>query len=242
MHRSFVVVLAIAFTAAGLAAGDREVRVELSDDFQTVTAFAPDGAVAFTYTIENWRAWADEHLADALGSPVTIGDVEMPASTFHTFGFAEMTPDGRRVLLVATTYAMLTTASVLTYLDPDTLDLEVVAEPAYGDVEALAWSPGGRFVAYSLGSARAFGDGLRVDDLEARRRVLELDAHAVLASAAGSALGAVVDAYGWFPAFRDLAWSDDGALAFTTHDPAVGAEEGELRWRFDVGSGELRVE
>ena len=241
MHRLWVVLLVIVFTAAALAGGDRLLRLELSEDFQTVTAFAPDGAVAFTYTIEDWRAWAEEHLDAALGEPLTIGDVEMPASTFYAFGFAEMAPDGR-VLVVATTYAMLTTASVLTYLDPDTLELEVVAEPAYGDVEALAWSPDGRFVAYSLGSARAFGDGLHVDDLEQRRRLLDLDARSALASAAGSALGAVVDGFGWFPAFRDLAWDDDGALVFATHDPAAGAEEGELRWRFDVGSGELRVD
>ena len=193
MHRVWVVLLAIAFTAAALAAGDRLQRVELSDDFQTVTAFAPDGAVAFSYTIEDWRAWAEEHLDAALGGPVTIGDVAMQASTFYAFGFAEMAPDGR-------------------------------------------------FVAYSLGSAHAFGDGLHVDDLEQRRRVLDLDAHAALASGVGTALGAVVDGFGWFPAFRELAWDDDGALAFATHDPAAGAEEGELRWRFDVGSGELRVD
>lgn len=241
MHRVGFVLLAIALTAAALAAGDRPQRVELSDDFQTVTAFAPDGAVAFTYTIEDWRAWAEERLDAALGGPVTIGDVEMPASTFYAFGFAEMAPDGR-VLVVATTYAMLTTASVLTYLDPDTLELEVVAEPAYGDVEALTWSPDGRFMAYALGSARAFGDGLHVDDLEERRRVLELGAHSALASAAGAALDAVVDGFEWFPAFRDLAWGDDGTLAFATHDPAAGAEEGVLRWRFGVVSGELRVE
>lgn len=241
VHRVGFVLLAIALTAAALAADGRPQRVELSDDFQTVTAFAPDGVAAFSYSIEAWRAWAEEHLDAALGRPVAIGDVELPASTFYAFGFAEMAPDGR-VLLVATTYAMLTTASVLTYLDPDTMALEVVAEPAYGDVEALAWSPDGRFVAYSLGSARAFGDGLHVDDLEERRRVLDLDARSVLASAAGAALGAVVDGFGWFPVFRDLAWDDDGALAFVTHDPAAGAEEGELRWWFDIGSGELRVD
>ena len=199
-----VLLLAIALVATALAAGDGVQRVELTDDFQTVTAVAPDGDIAFAYSIEDWGARAGEHLAAAHGGPVTIGDVEMPVSTFYACGFAEMAPDGR-VLVVATTYAMLTTASVLTYLDPDTLELEVVAEPAYGDVEALIWSPDGRFVAYSLGSARAFGDGLHVDDLEERRRVLELDAHAALASAAGGALDAVVDGFGWFPAFRDLA-------------------------------------
>jgi hypothetical protein len=228
--------------AAAFAAGDHVQRVELSDDFQAVTVFAPDGAVLLTYAIAAWRAWAEEHLEEALGGPVTVGEVELPASTFYAFGHAEVTTDGTRVLLVATTYAMLTTASVLTLLDPASLALEVVADVAYGDVESTAWSADGRLLAFALGSARASGDGLNVDDLASRRRILELDARSALASDAGAALGAVVDGFEWFPAFRDVAWADDGALVFVTNDPAAGPEEGELRWRFDPGSGELRVE
>lgn len=87
------------------------------------------GAGAFTFSIEDWHACAEDHRGAALGEPLTIGDAVMPASTFYAFGFAEMAPDGR-VLVVATTYAMLTTTSVLTYMDPDTCELEVVAEPA----------------------------------------------------------------------------------------------------------------
>jgi hypothetical protein len=234
--------LACLCVAAAFAAGDHVQRIELSDDFQAVTVFAPDGAAPFTYAIADWRAWAEEHLEAALGGPVTVGDVELPPSTFYAFGHAEVIPGGARVLLVATTYAMLTTASVLTLLDPATLALEVVAEVAYGDVDTTAWSADGRFLAYTLGSARASGDGLHVDDLASLRRILELDARSALASDAGAALGAVVDGSEWLPAFRELAWGSDGALVFVTNDPAAGAEEGGLRWRFEPGSGELRVE
>ena len=113
---------------------------------------------------------------------------------------------------------------------------------AYGDVEELAWSPDGRFVAYTLGSARAGGDGLHVDDLKERLRLLEFDAHAAPATDAGASLGAVVDGFGWFPGFRDLVWHDDGLLTFVSHDPSLGFEEGEVRWRFDRARGEPTVD
>ncbi len=231
--------LVYALAAASLAAGDLVQRVELAEDWQSVAIVAPDGAVQFTFSIEAWRAWAADHLEAALGGPVTIGDAELPPSTFHGFGFAGVAPDGR-VLLAATTYAMATTASVLTLLDPATRELEVVSDVAYGDVEEVAWSPDGRFVAFTLGTARASGDGLLVDDVVERRRELELNGQQALASDAG--LGTVVDAFEWFPGFRDLAWGSDGTLAFVTHDPAVGAEEGVLRWRYDPATGDLRVD
>ncbi len=188
-----VILLASALTAAAVAEGDPLVQVDLGDDFTQVLGVGPDGSTQFTYAIDAWRAWAVEHLDAALGGPVTIGDAELDVSTFQTFGFADLAPDGERVLLVATSYAMLTTASVFTLLDLATGELAVVAEPAYGDVESLVWSPDGRYVAYALGSARAFGDGLHVDDLIDGRRLLELDAHAALATEVGASLGALVD-------------------------------------------------
>ena len=245
LRRAAIVLFAAAVVAAGavaVAADDGLARVVLADDFASVTGYAPDGAEAFRFTIEAWRAWAVDHLAAGLGGPVTIGGVELEVSTFQSFGFADVVPGGRRALLVATTYAMLTTASVFTVLDPRTGDVAIVADVAYGDVEELAWSPDGRFVAYTLGSARAGGDALHVDDLKERLRVLELDAHAALATDAGDSLEAVVDGFGWFPGFRGLAWHDDGSLTFVSHDPSLGFEEGEVRWRFDRARGEPTVD
>ena len=237
-----VILLTCALATAAVAAGDHLARVELSDDVTEVLGIGSDGEVAFTYAIDAWRAWADEHLAAALGGPVTIGDVELDVSTYHAFGFADLAPDGEQVLVVATTYAMLTTASVFTLLDLASGELAVVAEPAYGDVESLVWNPDGRYVAYTLGSARAFGDGLHVDDLIDGQRLLELDAHAALATEAGASLGAVVDGFGWFPGFREPTWEEGGELRFLSHDPAAGFEEGAVRWRFDLASGALWVD
>lgn len=245
LRRAATVLFASAILMAGagaFAADDGVASVALADDFASVTGFAPDGTEAFRFTIEDWRAWAQEHLVAGLGGPVTIGGVELEVSTFQSFGFAEVAPGGRRALLVATTYAMLTTASVFTLLDPGTGDVAIVAEVAYGEVEAFAWSPDGRYVAYTLGSARANGDGLHVDDVKEGNRLLEFDAHAALATDAGASLTAVVDGFEWFPGFRDLVWHDDGVLTFVSHDPALGFEVGEVRWRFDLGDSVLTVD
>jgi len=244
-HHAGVAVVALAWSATFAAGGAVPTVVDVAEDHQAVRVYGEDGTPAFMLTIHDWRAWAEEHLADALGGPVTIGDVEMEPETFHGFAVAGLAPDGRRLLVVATTYAMLTTASVLTVVDPATATLTAVADVAFGDVEALTWSPDGRYVAYALASARAFGDGLRIDDLETLRPVLELDARSALASEALADSGAAtasVDAFAWLPAFRDLTWDEDATLTFRSHDPALGPEAGVLVWRFEATSGALEVE
>ncbi len=232
------------FASFAMAAGpgDAPLRVSLSDDGMTVTGLAADGALVFTFTMDDWRAWASEHLEARLGGPVMIGDVEMAPSTFYAFGAAAVSPDGTRVLLAATTYAMLTTASVVTLLDPVDLTLEVVAEPAYGDLEEVVWSPDARFVAYTLGSARASGDGLRIDDLLDMRPAFELTGPELLARGQTPDGAAVPSPYDWFPGFRDIRWLTPDSLAFVSFELALPAEVGAVRWSITVDGGDLRTD
>ena len=234
----------VLFTSLALAAGpsDAPLRVSLSDDWMTVTGFDADGVAVFTFTMDDWRAWATEHLEARLGGPVMIGDVEMAPSTFYAFGAASASPDGSRVLLAATTYAMLTTASVVTVLDPTDLTLEVVAEPAYGDLEEVVWSPDARYVAYTLGSARASGDGLRIDDLLDMRPEFELTGRALLARGQAPGADAVPSPYEWVPGFRDLLWVAPDRLAFTSFEVALPAEVGAVRWSITVDGADLRMD
>ena len=239
---TWIAVVALAWGAVFAAGSEAIHHVRIGDEHRLVAAVGYDGTDAFTLTIDEWIGWAESHLEDALGGPVRIGEVEMPPESFHGFAVAGLAPDGRRMLVVPTTYAMLTTVSVPTVVDPVAGTLAAVATPAFGDVETLVWSPDGSAVAYALGSARAFGDGLRVDDLEALRPLLELDARTALASDALAVHAVTVDAFEWLPAFRDLVWHDDGTLTFVSHDPALGAEAGDLRWRFDPVGEVLTIE
>ena len=207
-----------------------------------VRGVASDGSTAFVYTLDDWRAWAVEHLEASLGGPVRIADQAMPPDSFHGFGAAALAPDGERLFLAAGTYAVLTTASVVGVLDTESLGFEAVREPAHGDVGEVAWSPDGRYVAYTLDSARAHGDGLRVDDMRALEVVRSVAGVELLEVAAASGFAVDTDARGWLPEIADLDWSGAAELTFTTADP-VGEEEEEatVRWRIDADGDALRL-
>lgn len=207
-----------------------------------VRGVARDGSTAFVYTLDDWRAWAVEQLEASLGGPVRIADQAMPPDTFHGFGAAALAPDGERLFLAAGTYAVLTTASVVGVLDVRSLDFEAVGEPALGDVGEVAWSPDGRFVAYTLDSARAHGDGLRVDDMRALSVVRAVAGEDLLEVASASGLAVETDARAWLPEIEGLDWSGAAELTFTTADPVDEAAGATVRWRIDADGDALRLE
>jgi hypothetical protein len=169
-------------------------------------------------------------LADALGDLPAIGDQPLTPDRFDRFGAAAASPTGDQVLFSAPAYAMLTTVSVLGLLDPSGPTVEALVPPARGDVETISWSPDGRYVATVLGTARGQGDRLRIDDIQAERRVGVWTGEDVLQAAERSGQDAVDDASAWTPDFRDLTWSDGSeGLSFTISDPADPEAERAVR-------------
>ncbi len=139
-------------------------------------------------------------------------------------------------------YAMLTTVSLIGLLDPVDLTIDVLAPPAAGDVERFVWSPDGRYVATVLGTARAEGDRLRIDDVSAGRRVGAWTGGDVLDAAARAGQGVVEDPSAWTPRFRDLTWSEGGErLAFATADPLHSDGEGVAHGWATPGEAALEV-
>ena len=221
---------------------ERIERIDRDEGGGAVRGVAPDGRAEFVYTLEDWRAWAEEHLEASLGGPVRIADQAMPPDTFHGFGAAALAPDGERLFLAAGTYAVLTTASVVGVLDVRSLDFEAVGEPALGDVGEVAWSPDGRYVAYTLDSARAHGDGLRVDDMRALEVVRSVAGEDLLEAAAARGLAVETDARAWLPEVEGLDWTGAAELTFTTADPVDEAAGATVRWRIDAHGAALRLE
>ncbi|MBA2668093.1 MAG: hypothetical protein H0U69_13775 [Trueperaceae bacterium] len=206
--------------------------IATADEGATLRGERDDDSTAFTVTIDAWRTWADEHLVEALGEAVRIGDQEMPPVTFDRFGVARLAPDGARVAFTATAYAVLTTVSLLMLLDLTDGSLEVVRQPMFGGVGAMVWSPGGRYVALVLDGARASGDALRIDDTRERRRERSVSTADVLAAASAGH----IDARQWLPGFRDPRWVDEHRLLITTNDPACSDDSGSVRWIVTVGA------
>lgn len=191
---------------------------------------AADGTVAFTFDVTEWRSWADDHLADALGDLPTIADQTLTPERFDRFGAAAASPRGEHVLFSAPAYAMLTTVSVLGLLDTRDLTIEVLVPPGQGDVETIVWSPDGRYAATVFGTARAQGDRLRIDDVQAGRRVGVWTGEDVLQAAERSGQDGIDDASAWTPSFRDLTWREGSeGLSFTISDPADPAAGGAIR-------------
>jgi hypothetical protein len=144
-------------SAPARAAADDEGRlatVTMGDDRTTLRGAGPERTPAFEFTLETWQAWAEAHLEERLGALVRIGEQAMPPSTFDMFGAAAPSPDGTRVAFTVNAYPMLTTVSIVTVLDPFTMELDAVSEPAFGGVDEIVWSPGGTLVAYTLHGAR----------------------------------------------------------------------------------------
>lgn len=216
-------------------------RVDLSDDGKSLRVIDSGGDSLFEYSIEEWRRWAEENLSSAIGGPVRIGEQEMSPAAFDRLGAAVLSPRGERVALTTSTYAILTTVSVVGILDLDDGTFEIVSEPAFGSVEEMVWSSGGEFIAYSLGTARAQGDRLRIDNVASLVPAVSLEGEDLLEAATDEGQIVASDPRQWQPAFRNLSWSESGRLHFESND--VGSEDGgAMRWSISSEHGGLKIE
>ena len=213
-------------------------RAELARDRDVIRVVAATGEPLLRYTLPEWRRWAEANLTRALGGPVMIGENERPPSTFDGFGAARLSPAQDRLAFSATTYAMLTTVSVVHLLDLEEQDLSVVRDPPFGSVRGFHWSPDGHYLAYALGTARADGDRLRIDDARRLEPAVELDGQKLIEAARRSGREVAAEARQWLPQVRQLEWSESGRLLFTTDEFDGG---GELRWSVDPATGSLAL-
>lgn len=234
-----------------------EARATVSDDGRSVVVHAADGS--WSYSIDEWRAWAQESLSAQVATPLAIGPRQVGADDFERFGAAVVDPVTGDLFVSVTTYAMLTTLSLVGVLEPATATdpaVMLMPEPRMGDVEEPVWAPHARTVAYALGTARGRGQSLHLDDLGGRRGILTLtrqDLHrAWLAHELPLTYGHLPeDPDAYQPAFRDLAWDAAGArLSFTVDAPGSGWDDADpdaadaeaWRWSVRADGSSLRPE
>ncbi len=221
----------------------RYKAVEMAEDHKSFTVEYSRGDSTRIYTIDEWRSDVKPRWSEWFPDPVTIGDIEQPPERFDLFGGATVSPEGDKLFFTTTTYAMATTMSVFGILIPGTGELKMMDIARHGSMEDDVWSPDGRYLAYTMGSARAQGDFLKIDDLDRLEQIIYLSQDEIIEalknedpdyhSGSGNA-----DRMFLMPRFRDLEWKSENVLRFTTNKYDQGDET--VNWEFDVSDRSLK--
>lgn len=237
----FAPLLALALAAGGDPSA--AVHAQIRDDARVLRLRDATGRTLHAWTVDAWQAWAAPRWEQLLDEPPRIGQRPLRARDFDRFGFARVAPDGERVAFSVTSYAMLTTLSLVGTLDLDDGEIRMVRRAKHGTVEAPTFAPDGRHLAYALGTARAGGESVRVDDLIALEEVARVDGEDLL-DAAGRV--AAPEGPPYLPHLRDLAWAAPAVLTFASDPPGSRSHPDRaapeaVRWRLPLqGEGTLR--
>ncbi len=178
----------------------------------------------FSITLEELQIWMRENW-DVFEEPPEVALRPVEPENFSFFdASATISPDSEKLAFSVHDYSALTTLSFVLVADIESGDLSVVKDPVRGSIERFIWSADSKLVAYVLGTARAGGDFLSVDDTEELEKRFTLSENEIL-----EAIGTEYEnGDGFMPGFRELEWKDD-RLHFTTDSPhGVG-----IRWSID---------
>ncbi len=195
-----------------------------------------NGEEIYLLTIDELTEWADENW-DAFEEPPTVAMREIDPTSFGFFDrAASISPDGKKIAFSVSDYSAATTTAILIIADLQTEQLNFVTDPAQGSIEVFNWSEDGSYLGYTLGTARAGGDGLRVDDVANLEKSFSLT---------GEDLFEVIDpedetleSHQFMPVFNNLEW-DGEDLLFTSGHPET---EEDVHWRIGADGEGLVVE
>ncbi len=186
----------------------------------------------FSMTIDELNQWTTDNWDQFEETPqVGMRDIEP-----DNFGFfdraASISPDNRQLIFSVSDYAVATTTSLPILVDLESEEMEFIRTPARGSVEEYAWNDDSSKIAYTLGTARAGGDFLRVDDLSAVDIAFELEGDDLIVQ-----LESDLDPTEFMPVFAQLNWSGD-QLEFETEDPE---SDDRLEWVIDSDGENLSI-
>jgi len=210
---------------------------EIVEDGERMIVFDGEGEMVFEYSILEWQQWAQSNLENALTEPVVIGDQEMGPERFDRFNAVAVSPEGDRVAFTVSTYAILTTVSLIGIVEVESQDIAMVRDSAFGGVREMLWSPDGHLIAYPLDTARSTGDHLRVDDIETLAKRWQFSGGDI--AEVFERENIELSAEEFLPFFGDLQWREAGErLEFTT---LASDQEGRAEWLVNVSTGQLEL-
>ncbi len=205
---------------------------------QEIRVVDEEGNIVYQLAIDELVEWIENNW-DIFEETPEVGGREVDPSNFGFFDrFASVSPDKKKLVFSVHDYAVATMTSFVIVADLDSGELSMVNEPARGSIEGFVWSGDSEAVAYSLGTGRAAGDFLSVDDVVNMEKKFTLSEEDILELIDYDE--ELVEVGQFTPFFRDLEWRDYShgySLQFTSDDP----DNGSLEWLIERdGSGLIR--
>jgi hypothetical protein len=209
------------------------IEVNLSPDFKTIQV-KKEGQLFYIYTIEQWQEWAKKNWSTLKLKPIIMGELGVigdEPEDFVQFNSASLSLDKIKIAFaISSKEIALSTFSITGVLNLETKEVTIIPNILGGSVEKIIWSPNSTHFAYTIGTARAEGDKLSLDDVLNKKNNFVLDGERI-----GTILGETSPVH-FIPQFRDLRWSFNGEkLYFKTNGKG---SSGETEWVIDVdGTG-----
>ncbi len=218
---------------------EMDLRVEFIPEegieSQEIRVVSKEDEVMFQLTIDELNQWTQENW-DIFEEEPEVGGREVDPGGFGFFDrAASISPNNRKMIFSVSDYAVATTVSFVIVADIESGEMGMINKPVPGSIEDFSWTEDSEMVAYSLGTARAAGDFLSVDnvvDLEREFMLSEEELLEVL-----DPEEEMVEVGQFMPVFQDLEWSE-GRFYFTTEHP----EEDRTDWSVDKEGVDLRLE
>ena len=195
---------------------EREIEFVAEEDQEAQEIkVSEEGEEVFSLTIDELNQWTADNW-DHFEEPPQVGGRDVEPDNFGFFDrAASISPDNSRLVFSVHDYAVATTTAVVIVADLETGDMEMMDKATRGTPEEYAWSEDSSRVAYTLGTARAGGDFLRVDNVDDMEKVFEISEEDLLSIIDPDE--EVIDVGQFMPVFGDLDWEEE-VLSFTTED------------------------
>ncbi len=193
-----------------------------------------DGEVVYQITINEIRDWTSQNW-DIFDEIPEVGGREVDP---EYFGFidrsASISPNGRKLAFSVHDYAVATTTSFIIIADLKDESLEMVREPVRGSIDHFVWSGDSNKVAYILGTARAGGDFLAVDDILNLERLVLLSEKDILDVLDPD--GVLVEVGQFMPQFRSVDFYESSLYFQSDHPKGPPVD-----WSFNFDESELII-
>jgi|GEM_PF-1613922 hypothetical protein len=215
----------------------QEKSVDLSPDRESFQVLDLEGQSLLNFSIEDWQDWAEANWNNSLSEPLMIGQEEITPDRFLAFDAVVLSPNFEEVAFSLSSYAMLTDLSLVNIIDLNSGQIRMSSKGTFGQIGEIQWDPSGRYLAYSLNTARAGGDALAVDETDRLTKKFRLGESEIVA---GLQIEDQIDSGVLNPEFRNLSWAETGSrLHFTTNTLNIGQN---AFWSIDPNGIDLVLE